>query len=337
LPDGTILEAGSISTNRFQSRLLAGDSWETLSFRGNFAAAPTLLTEIQTMNNETVLTIPGPYAPFPPPEPWSTSVVRNVTSSGSDIALDRSETIAGALAVNEDIGYLAIESSYNGTFLDNGANTIEVDSFISGNVFDGWSNGCDTASFPNINSNQRIAIAKKHTRNGGDGGWLRRCSLANGSIGLTVDEDIANDTERGHIDEQASILVFDSAFDAELNDIADLSISKDDGNSTYTPGGSATYVITVTNNGEADANNVVVQDNLPSGVTVSGNWTCSTATTNDPCIFCTPRGLSSCVAGAAGGTGATGSSNINQSVDLPVGSTVTFSVPVNFSSSMADF
>jgi len=43
------------------------------------------------------------------------------------------------------------------------------------------------------------------------------------------------------------------------------------------------------------------------------------------------------VTGSAGGTGATGSGNINQAVDLPVGSSVSFSVPVNYSSDMADY
>jgi len=225
-----------------------------------------LLMQIQTMNNETALTTPGPYAPFPPPVPWLTAVVRTVTASGADIALGRAETIGGTITTAEDIGFFAIES-YNGTFTDNASNTIEVDSFISGDVLDGWDNGCDTVAFPNISSNQRIAMAKKRTRDGGDGGWLRRCSLANGSIGLTVDEDRANDTERAHTTEVASIVVFDRAFDAELGDIADIVITKDDGSTTYTPGETATYVITVTNNGDADAENILVQDTLPDGVT----------------------------------------------------------------------
>ena len=337
LTDGTIIEAGYITTNRFQSRLLSGDSWETLSFRGNFAAAPTLIIQLQTMNNETALTTPGPYNPFPNPSHWMSAVVRNVTATTAQVAIERSEATLNTFTATENIGYLAIQSAYNGTFVDNVANTVELDSFISGNVLDGWSDGCDNVSFPNINSNQRIAIASKRTRNDTDGGWLRRCALANGSIGLTVDEDRAEDNERNHLNETASVLVFDRAFDAELEDIADISITKDDGNHSYTPGGTATYTIIVSNGGEADAKNVLVEDILPDGVSVNGNWTCTTSTTNDPCPLCTPRGLSSCIAGGAGGTGATGTGHINQSIDLPVGSSVTFSVPVNFSANMGDY
>ncbi len=337
LPDGTLIEAGYISTNRFQSRLIAGDSWETLSFRADFSAAPTLITQIQTMNNETVLTSAGPYNPFPNPSHWMSAAVRNVNANTAEVAIERSETTLNTFTLTEDIGYLAFQPAYNGTFVDNSSNTIEVDSFNSGNVLDGWSDNCDNVSFPNISSNQRIAIASKITRNDNNGGWLRRCALANGSIGLTVDEDRAEDNERNHPNETASVLVFDRAFDAELNDIADIEITKDDSSATYSPGGSATYLIEVTNNGHADAKNVLVTDNLPAGVTVNGNWTCTTLTANNPCALCSPSGLSSCVAGAASGTGATGTGNINQAVDLPVGSTVRYSVPVTFSTNMGDY
>ena len=54
-----------------------------------------------------------------------------------------------------------------------------------------------------------------------------------------------------------------------------LAVAKTDGSANYTPGGTATYTITVTNTGASNASNVTVTDALPVGVTLSANATCS--------------------------------------------------------------
>lgn len=109
---------------------------------------------------------------------------------------------------------------------------------------------------------------------------------------------------------------------------ADLAITKDDGLLTYVPGNTETYTIVVTNNGPRNVVGARVVDNLPSGVTVNGNWTCTPEN---------PPNTASCVSGSAAGTGATGAGNINQLVDIPANTFVTFSVPVQFSADMADY
>jgi len=109
---------------------------------------------------------------------------------------------------------------------------------------------------------------------------------------------------------------------------ADLAITKDDGLLTYTPGGTATYTIVVTNNGPRNVVAARVQDTLPAGVTVNGNWTCSPEN---------PPSSASCISGSVAGTGATGLGNIDQLVDIPANTFVTFSVPVQFSADMSDY
>ena len=91
---------------------------------------------------------------------------------------------------------------------------------------------------------------------------------------------------------------------------ADLSITKDDGVTTYTPGGSVTYTIVVSNAGPGDVTGATVSDNFPAQI-ASVSWTCATA------------GGASCTA--------SGSGNINQSIDLPSGSSVTYTVTANIS------
>ncbi len=103
---------------------------------------------------------------------------------------------------------------------------------------------------------------------------------------------------------------------------ADLNVSKTDGSTTYTPGGSATYTIVVTNDGPSDALNTTVADPLPTGVILAANATCAAA------------GVASCgaVTGSAGQTsfGATGAQ-----IAAGAGNALTFAAPVAYASSMA--
>src|SRR5262245_53214132 len=82
---------------------------------------------------------------------------------------------------------------------------------------------------------------------------------------------------------------------------ADLAITKTDGVTTATPGGSVTYTITASNAGP-DPTGAIVADTFPAALTCT--WTC---------------------VGAGGGTcTAAGSGNINDTVNLPVGGSVTY-------------
>jgi uncharacterized repeat protein (TIGR01451 family) len=82
----------------------------------------------------------------------------------------------------------------------------------------------------------------------------------------------------------------------------DLAITKTDGVTTATPGGSLVYTITASNAGPSDATGVTVADTFPASLTCG--WTC---------------------AGAGGGTcTASGAGNINDTVALPVGGSATY-------------
>jgi uncharacterized repeat protein (TIGR01451 family) len=92
---------------------------------------------------------------------------------------------------------------------------------------------------------------------------------------------------------------------------AELSITKTDGVTTATPGGSVTYTITASNAGPSDAPGSTVADTFPAVLT--GTWTC---------------------VGAGGGTcTASGSGNINDTVNLPAGGSVTYTVSATISAS----
>jgi uncharacterized repeat protein (TIGR01451 family) len=91
---------------------------------------------------------------------------------------------------------------------------------------------------------------------------------------------------------------------------ADLSISKTDGVTTATPGGSVTYTIAASNAGPSNATGATVADTFPASLTCT--WTC---------------------AGASGGTcTASGSGNINNTVNLPSGGSVIYTASCTISS-----
>ena len=99
-----------------------------------------------------------------------------------------------------------------------------------------------------------------------------------------------------------------SATDTDtLTPQADLAITKTDGVTTAAPGGSVTYTITASNAGPSNAPGATVADTFPASL--SGTWTC---------------------VGAGGGTcTASGSGNINDTVNLPAGGSVTYTVSAN--------
>ncbi|MFA6956253.1 MAG: hypothetical protein WC538_10315, partial [Thermoanaerobaculia bacterium] len=91
---------------------------------------------------------------------------------------------------------------------------------------------------------------------------------------------------------------------------ADLAITKTDGVTTATPGGSTTYTITASNAGPSSTT-ATVADTFPASLTAT--WTC---------------------VGAGGGTcTASGSGNINDSVTLPSGGSVTYTASCNIAAS----
>ncbi|WP_354447488.1 beta strand repeat-containing protein [Ottowia thiooxydans] len=100
-----------------------------------------------------------------------------------------------------------------------------------------------------------------------------------------------------------------------------ISITKTDNSTTYTPGATGTYVVTVSSVGLSDTTGISVTDNLPAGVTLTGVPTCTV----------TGTGVCGTISGASGAStfGATGAT-----VGGGAGNALVYSLPVRFSSSM---
>jgi uncharacterized repeat protein (TIGR01451 family) len=100
-----------------------------------------------------------------------------------------------------------------------------------------------------------------------------------------------------------------------------LALTKTDGSTTYTPGGTATYTVTVKNSGAANATQLNVNDALPAGVTLAGN------------VSCTPAGTATCGT-VTGSAGQTSFSATNATIPTGASNQLTFTAPVAFASSL---
>ncbi len=214
LEDGTRLIADSIATTEVQEGGLFsfGTGWETVNFTTPFDDSPAILAMVQTVNNESG------SPPAQSSVPWLVTAVEDVRSDRFDLALERAESTAGSVDQPETVGYLAIEAGRSGALTDE----LDFESIRSGDRIRGWGNGCYGVGFSGNYSDIPLVVATQNTRDGGNGGWLRRCSLDSNGVGLTVDEDRDGDGERSHTTERAGILVLSGGYGNHACDTATL-------------------------------------------------------------------------------------------------------------------
>lgn len=117
---------------------------------------------------------------------------------------------------------------------------------------------------------------------------------------------------------QDPLCFFSYTLSIEASSQVDISVTKSDFTNVYTPGGTASYIIIIENNGPDDALNLLVNDTIPNGI-VSASWNCV--------------GSGSATCGTASGSG----DIVNVSVDIPSGQSIQFTVDVTFSSNPADY
>ncbi|CAA6819666.1 MAG: Unknown protein [uncultured Thiotrichaceae bacterium] len=287
LPDGTKFEVDSVSSTaqQFGTGNTAGTStWQQVTFNVPFNSVPIVVATLQTMNNEV-----GEGGQLPPEVsslPFLDVAIRNITTTGFQIAMERSEIADGSVVTPETIGYMAMEEA-TGSFVDDNNNTIVYKAF-SYNGARGWSDNCIRGNFPGgAFSSTPIVMASKRSRNNPDGGWVRRCYLSTTQVGIKIDEDreTEGDNERSVAvaeAESVSVLAFSRSFVlAFLNtyvpvfDVSkQLTTLSDPANHTNNPksipGAIIEYAITVTNtgNGAADPNTFNINDAIPANTSL---------------------------------------------------------------------
>ena len=199
LERGKALQAGKVSTKKYQGKNFSGPEWgyESVNFKHSFGAKPAMLGQTLSKANN----------------PFFTAVIGDVGDSGSefDIAIEGSE-VSGSINSYETLGYVA--------GLGSGVMTIEGKQkkyefgYARNNNDSGYlSQQCQ---FTNVLQNSYpslpYTIANKNSREGGDGGWLRRCRFDkfNNTLSFAVDEDQQFDDERRHMIENVGYFAFEA-------------------------------------------------------------------------------------------------------------------------------
>lgn len=270
MPGGETVVAGTHSTSTVQHGTgVAGvEGWDTVSFGATLSGAASVIAGLQTMNGETGTPPGGPSIP------WLTVAMRNPSASTVQLALERSEAAPGTVGA-ETIGFIAFAAGAGGSFLDDGGASTSWSAVTTADNIRGWGTGgnCFTNTYSAAAFASPHVVATKVRHDGGDGGWLRRCSLSGTSIGLVVDEDIFRDAERNHTTEAAGVLAFSRAFHAVfeglLTAVKSVTIEEDPVNGASgplaIPGARARYVIDVQSVGKLPVDNDTVSfvDALP--------------------------------------------------------------------------
>lgn len=206
LEDGTVLDVGYLTTTTQQAAPSVGvqTGWDFVPWRVNFASKPAVLAAVQTMNNEE-RSPPSTIA-----VPFLTAAVDSLSSTGVNLALERSEAALGSVVKRETLAYAAI-SAGQGSFTDPRGASVPFEALVTGPRVRGWSNGCTRVSFDGSYGNA-IILASMAERNDDDGGWLRQCYKSSQYVDLRVDEDTHTGGERHHSQTRVSVLVFEQGF-----------------------------------------------------------------------------------------------------------------------------
>ncbi|WP_318523043.1 DUF6701 domain-containing protein [Photobacterium leiognathi] len=203
LDDGHKIYAGFINTGRY-----AGDgegskpAYKNVNISDfSFSESPIVLSEVQTRNNNR----------------WFTSAVHNITATQLKLGLEITRVERDdvpdddkSFPKTEKIAYLVSEpaSGLSGGYQYEFSKGIvpratgDTPLKVACNDSNGFQQRYDALPF---------VIGGKLERNGGQGGWLRRCALTDKGVSFVIDEDIPDGVgigKRSHTSEQIGFMAF---------------------------------------------------------------------------------------------------------------------------------
>ncbi len=210
LSDGTVVEVGTRDVSSGANGLT------NVSFDHSFAAAPVVLSQVQTNNNGV---------------DYNEARQRSVTASGFRVTNEPADYQSNAITVAESIGFLAISP---------GAGTWSGIDFEAGVTGDNVTHANRSISFaqdlgPDVNF-----LAQLHTLDGGDNAHVDARNLDGGGVSVSVQEDRTSDSEINHTTERVGWLALGG--DGLLGAVSgtNLHIPSDNVQFIYTPGDDVT-------------------------------------------------------------------------------------------------
>ncbi|CAH7053565.1 MSHA biogenesis protein MshQ [Vibrio chagasii] len=207
--NGAKIVAGEVSYNKTYSNAGGwGNNNKTVRFSDfglnqSFNSSPGVLVQIQTVQNSTN------DSPL-----WLTPIALNPSRSAFSLVLDRSEVSRNSYSITpEKVGFVAGlgQGFVNGRKFWLGQGSTKQTTTLNDNIIKPITEGCKLVSPFSVSgfTSTPTLLASKRTRNGNNGGWLRRCSVSKTGVSLINEEDMTKDPERGHVVEPFSYFLFD--------------------------------------------------------------------------------------------------------------------------------
>ncbi|MGE6451314.1 DUF6701 domain-containing protein [Shewanella baltica] len=202
LSNGKRFTAGTVTTNSALN--MSSSAWVNQPLASGLTVR---LNQLQTHNNNCWLTsISQPY------------------NGGMQLNLDTSEVYSnnrrcqpgGVNSLNDEtIAYLAIEPGV-GTMALGGENVrYQFANTITHQSGSSLTQQCAYTTALTGFENAPTFVAGKSSRNGSDGGWLRRCTLTSTQVSVVNDEDTFQDTDRTHVSEDYGFVALEKVAPVE--------------------------------------------------------------------------------------------------------------------------
>ncbi|MDA0144431.1 hypothetical protein OCT63_09335 [Vibrio sp. RW] len=216
--DYFVIEEGVISLNNGESQIVAGlvdtntaasqisgerNNADIIRYEDygldSFNSKPGVLVQPQTKNNTSA---------------WFTGMARGVGVESFSLALEKSEVIKkNSISSKENVAFVAGEGAgfiQGARFFLGNAET-RVTTTLSERVISPIEIGCkEFTSIADAGFDAPpILVANKNSRDGNNGGWIRRCDITKDKVYFIVEEDMDKDSERSHVAEDVGFFMFD--------------------------------------------------------------------------------------------------------------------------------
>ena len=177
LDDGTVIEVGTVNTNK-----IAASDWEDVSFNGNFAQTPAILSQVQSNNDSEFVR----------------TRQKNASANGFSLAMEEEEALKNSGHQQETLGWLAISS---------GSGEWDGLTYQAGNTGDVVTHDWHELNFGNFASTPNL-LASIATYDGSDASGLRYRDIsgAGSNLQIKIEEEQSKDSEIRHTTEDVSFL-----------------------------------------------------------------------------------------------------------------------------------
>ncbi len=196
--DGHWVEADSFTSSTVSAYSGIGGTWggDVITYTAPFDRIPIVLHQVQTFNDSDWISswVSRDSNPHSPPD-QATSFQGGLNGAAVTTSHDP-----------EDIGWISVQRDFEATI-----NGVDFEAQLLSNYAAGHDDGCYLANYNQVDSAQAFTIVSQQEMGGADGGWATVCEQNSDSVGIHIEEDQQDDSERNHLFETVGFVSFAEA------------------------------------------------------------------------------------------------------------------------------